>query len=352
MNKQTKTITLLLSLIMGSLLLTGCANNSAINAEGIEPVEKTIFVGAEKAACQGVAPQECYLIKENAAADWEYFYDEIAGFNWEPGFEYELRIQETQIANPPADAASLKWTLLEVVGKTAVSNTNDTNQSLVGNIWVLQTTSQPILPETTITIEFNTDGQVNGSAGCNSYFGSYSLNSDSLITSPIGSTEMWCEGLMEQESAFLQMLQTATGLTVTENSLTIHTSDGDMQFAPAENAALEETDWVLSGIAQGDAVVNTWIDANINIQFNDGQISGSAGCNSYGGRYQIDGSSLTLSELVSTMMACEEEVSQRETEFLAALATVSQFRTEMTQLILSDSAGQDVLFFCKSQKVF
>ncbi len=227
------------------------------------------------------------------------------------------------------------------------NSASDTN--ILNKIWVLQEYGQPLLPDTMITIEFTNDGQFHGSAGCNSYFGSYAFDSDNLITNPIGSTEMWCEDFMDQESAFLQMLQAATGLTVTETKLTIHTPNGDMQFAPAENSALEGTDWVLSSIVQGDAIVNTWVDVNINIQFNDGQVSGNAGCNSYGGSYQIDGTNLTLSELVSTMMACEEEIGQREAEFLAALATVSQFRTEMTQLILSDTTGQDVLFFTADQ---
>ena len=78
-------------------------------------------------------------------------------------------------------------------------------------------------------------------------------------------------------------------------------------------------------------------------------MSGNAGCNSYGGSYQIDESNLILSELISTMMACEEEISQREAEFLAGLATVSQFRTEMNQLTLSNAMGQDVLFFTADQ---
>lgn len=237
----------------------------------------------------------------------------------------------------------------EEAAATAVSpttDTNDTNDTLTGVTWVLQAYSQPLLPDATLTIEFISGGQVSGSAGCNSYFGSYSLAGDSLITGPIGSTQMWCEDLMDQESAFLQALQSATGLTVTENALTIHTPDGDMQFTPAENASLEGTNWVLSGIAQGDAVVNTWVDADITIQFEDGEVSGHAGCNSYGGGYQVDGSSLTLTGLASTLMACaEEERNQRESEFLTALNTVTQFRTEMNQLILSNDAGQDVLFF-------
>lgn len=240
---------------------------------------------------------------------------------------------------------SLLLGCLLLIGCTTAKD-QDENSSLTDTIWVLQTTNHPLLPDTTITIEFNTDVQVNGSAGCNSYFGSYSLDGSGLITSPLGSTEMWCEGFMEQESAFLQMLQSATGLTAAENSLTIHTPDGDMQFSPAENAALEGTVWILSGITQDDAIVSTWVDVNINIQFSDGQVSGSAGCNNYGGSYEVDGRNLTLSELMSTLMACaEEDRNQRESEFMTALNTVTQFRTEMNQLILSDAMEQDVLFF-------
>jgi hypothetical protein len=77
----------------------------------------------------------------------------------------------------------------------------------------------------------------------------------------------------------------------------------------------------------------------------DGQVHGSGGCNSFAGSYHTDGDQLDLSQLISTMMACEEEVSQREIDFLATLATVSQYRLEMEQLILSDSAGNDVLVF-------
>jgi heat shock protein HslJ len=237
---------------------------------------------------------------------------------------------------------------LLLIGCTAAQN-DDSTAALTDITWVLQHYNQPLLPDTTLTIEFNNNGQVNGSAGCNSYFGSYDLDGSSLITGPVGSTEMWCEGLMDQESAFLQALQAATGLTVTENSLTIHTPDGDMQFTPAQNAALEGTDWVLSGIAQNDAVSSTSIDTDITIKFADGQVSGNAGCNSYGGSYQTDGSNLTLSGLASTLMACAEpDRDQRESEFLSALNTVTQFRTDMNQLILSNDAGQDILFFTVS----
>ncbi len=84
----------------------------------------------------------------------------------------------------------------------------------------------------------------------------------------------------------------------------------------------------------------------IAIEFgSDGQVHGNSGCNSFAGSYRTDGSQLEMSQLISTMMACEEEVNQREIEFLATLAAVSQYRLEMGQLVLSDTAGNDLLTF-------
>ncbi len=58
--------------------------------------------------------------KEDPQAEYTLFYDQIEGFEYEEGYEYELRVKEETVENPPADASSRKWTLVEVVSKTAV----------------------------------------------------------------------------------------------------------------------------------------------------------------------------------------------------------------------------------------
>ncbi len=84
---------------------------------------KTLFVGPELVDCVGVAPQQCLQVKENEADEWTLFYDQIEGFTYEPGFIYELRVRETAVENPPADASSLALSLVEVVSQTAVATT-------------------------------------------------------------------------------------------------------------------------------------------------------------------------------------------------------------------------------------
>ena len=53
--------------------------------------------------------------------DYTLFYDAIAGFEFEPGYEYELLVQVDPVENPPADASNLQYTLIEEVSKNPVS---------------------------------------------------------------------------------------------------------------------------------------------------------------------------------------------------------------------------------------
>ncbi|MDJ0752827.1 MAG: META and DUF4377 domain-containing protein [Ardenticatenaceae bacterium] len=82
--------------------------------------EMSLFVGAEQVDCVGEGPQTCLLIKEDPAADWTYFYDTIEGFEWEAGYEYELKVSVSEVEDPPADGSSLRYELIEVVSKMAV----------------------------------------------------------------------------------------------------------------------------------------------------------------------------------------------------------------------------------------
>ena len=64
------------------------------------------------------------------------------------------------------------------------------------------------LPGTTITVEFD-EGHIQGSGGCNSFFGTYQINGSSLEVNQLAWTEMACldpEGVMVQEQRVLGML--------------------------------------------------------------------------------------------------------------------------------------------------
>ena len=67
----------------------------------------------------------------------------------------------------------------------------------------------------------------------------------------------------------------------------------------------------------------------------DGTVSGSSGCNSYQGAYRVDGSSIVIGPLASTLRACGEPgVMPQEQAFLAALASSRSYTVtgELMQL--------------------
>lgn len=235
--------------------------------------------------------------------------------------------------------------------ETAVSPTDEVEAPeeleipLQDIIWVLQSyAGQPVMTGTDATIEFGPDGQLSGSGSCNNFFGSYQLDGENLTIDGVGSTEMWCEGFMDQETAFLGMLMKTTGVSLVDGILTINTADGDLVFAEAVDVALEETEWQLNAIAEENGVVSTQIDAEITVQFVDGSVTGFAGCNQFSGSYVLDGDAITIGELVSTLMACDEEHNQRETQFLTALAQTATYQIDRNSLRLLDEAGNDVIY--------
>ncbi|HUU76408.1 MAG TPA: META domain-containing protein [Methanoregulaceae archaeon] len=66
------------------------------------------------------------------------------------------------------------------------------------------------LSGTTLTVQFDEGGDVTGSAGCNNFFGTYTIPDDGRISiGPLASTLMACpgDGVMDQETMYLQLLQ-------------------------------------------------------------------------------------------------------------------------------------------------
>jgi heat shock protein HslJ len=65
----------------------------------------------------------------------------------------------------------------------------------------------------------------------------------------------------------------------------------------------------------------------------DGRVSGNSGCNQYSGTYRTDGSSITITNIASTMMMCAGPGADVEASFLKGLNSATAWqRTEDGQL--------------------
>jgi hypothetical protein len=88
----------------------------------LQTVEYTI--ASQTANCIGEALQKCLLVKKAGITEWQYFYSPIEGFTHEDGYEYVLEIREEKRENPPADASSIKYTLVKMISKTKKTSEN------------------------------------------------------------------------------------------------------------------------------------------------------------------------------------------------------------------------------------
>lgn len=105
--------------ITGVLLmaLTACTLNAPQSTQESETSTrvKTVTVGSQTVDCVGVGPMTCLIV------DDALFYDPIQGFDFEPGYEYQLKIEQRQRFSPgnvPADASLYEYHLLDVLSKT------------------------------------------------------------------------------------------------------------------------------------------------------------------------------------------------------------------------------------------
>ena len=99
--------------------------------------------------------------------------------------------------------------------------------------WILELIAEngqgkkPVV-DTEVTLRFLAE-KLTGSAGCNGYFASYQTGDDlQLSITDIASTEMWClqpEGIMEQETKFLQWLDEANSYRINDDQLTLYGND-------------------------------------------------------------------------------------------------------------------------------
>jgi len=106
----------------------------------------------------------------------------------------------------------------------------------LGTEWRLQafglgTDAQPLVSGTTVTLTFNEDGTVSGSAGCNTFNGPYTLNGTTLTIDELAQTRMACdEPILTQETNFINALRSARQTAVDGDLLYIVHDDGILVF--------------------------------------------------------------------------------------------------------------------------
>lgn len=121
--------------------------------------------------------------------------------------------------------------------------------------------------------------------------------------------------------------------------------DGICPSPPPRSAALRDTEWRLVEIDNEKPTYEDWRQRPRLRLDEQGQYSGSAGCNALAGSYQLDADGLRFLPGAATLMACPPAVAAAEQRFLSALAEVRQAQISGVTLDLSDPSGKRRLRF-------
>lgn len=125
--------------------------------------------------------------------------------------------------------------LFDAEGHVVLTFSQQTSPTITGTLWQLiaynngREAVTSIIAGTHITVTFDANGGLTGFAGCNNYMANYTLTQGTLSIGPGVSTRKFCaqpEGLMAQETAYLQALETTAAYTITGNTLTLKTASG------------------------------------------------------------------------------------------------------------------------------
>jgi heat shock protein HslJ len=139
-----------------------------------------------------------------------------------------LAIQSASIRQVSGSSGTLPVDQGCAAGATAASPSPA--GTLAGTHWKLVSfgAAAPVVPGSSVTLDFGTDSQAGGTAGCNSYGGAYSVSGNSLSFKQLISTMMACadNNLMQQEQRYLKGLNGANQYTLAGDGLTISDAAG------------------------------------------------------------------------------------------------------------------------------
>jgi heat shock protein HslJ len=127
------------------------------------------------------------------------------------------------------------------------------------------------------------------------------------------------------------------------NSVSPHPSSAPS----APSLRLEQTVWALTSFATETGQENVLSNTTVTATFDNGNITGSAGCNRYSAGYQLSGNGMAISSITSTLMYCTAPngVMTQETTYLLLLKNVTAYTISNDQLTLSDATGDSQLTF-------
>jgi heat shock protein HslJ len=204
--------------------------------------------------------------------------------------------------------------LLDSEGRRVVNYQPAKTFALTETIWHLQAYSDgenaisSTIEGTDLTAVFNEDGIIVGSAGCNNFSAMYEVEDGKIVIELGPLTMMFCEepeGTMDQESAYLEALESATNYKILGEVLVLK-NDAGQEVLRYQASDLVGYVWMwLEFLENNDTRTAPDNPGDYTLEFHpDGNVTLKADCNNASGTYTVDGSQLDIEIMITTLAAC------------------------------------------------
>jgi len=133
------------------------------------------------------------------------------------------------------------------------------------------------------------------------------------------------------------------GVQFGEETAPVPTAAPTAEPPPDTSAGIEDLLWSLKSLGGAELVPGSAITMDLT----DGTSSGTAGCNTYSGPYEISGTSISFGLMATTRAACPEPpgLMDQENQYLAELQMVEEYHIDSDGLQMFGSASPVTLFY-------
>jgi heat shock protein HslJ len=206
-------------------------------------------------------------------------------------------------------------------------------------------TAKPLVAGTSIRLQILDDARIAVQAGCNTAQGAARLDAGALVVDDLAVTEIGCEEALHQQDEWITgffrerpawRLDGDT-LVLTGKDIELRMTD-NAQAQPART--LVGTRWMVDTLVSAGASSSIPTGTAAFVTFApDGAVTGSTGCNSFGGTAKVDAKTIDFGELIMTKMACDGAAGNLEATVLNVLDQPLTYRIEGGRLFLEAPDG-------------
>jgi len=186
---------------------------------------------------------------------------------------------------------------------------------VVGSTWTLRTGSGPAGPVPLvdgwpITVLFENQN-FGGTAACNGYGGSYSIDGRSLSLRDLGSEDMGCpRDVLASQQAFFAAVEDVNEISIVDNELILSGGATQLRFTRAAAFPVDGVigkRWLLREIRANEVVLEAKGEPALLMMSPDGSVTGSTGCRGFTGTYIIVGNEAVFTNFSMDGTACPPE---------------------------------------------